>query len=543
MTSSSSVTPLAGDLWYMVSHEMPLDSIRRFAALLESQGLWTHMDPTGPNETPLAIAWLDALTRSNEATIPDVETLTWLLDGVPDDALWSARDRNHQSLAQRLLSSAFDRQSGQGNRFFWLPELWHRFPKSELERYRSRNSEPSDDASTVFRAVVQADQTAVAKVLLDRGWSWNPPRGTPVGTRLQSPAMWELFLATGGNPMELVAVESDKPKPRVPLWESLLASPSGRASSSGLPERLRQWGAAHDRQRLDKKDLNDYWKSLGRTRTQADVLQAVRARKDWADLRNENGQSPIHVALYSHVGIVEALGRTAKGKPLLAETDRFGWNLWHHLLAIGKTVGSGAWEMARAHAPCRPNPSKGLLVTLYLAEPSAKPSRPLSFHESLPNFGNQEQQWSASRPGNPSAEDWWAGTPAELARLGRLWQGQDAYLGSKGTGGFFSFSREMEALSFLARIAPPPEHAPPELLGALVLAELVTCMRRGGADRFALADQWLAQGAVLAAHPKMQEQIEKALPLLPQDAGVRFQTLALRNAVAPAAAPSRRFRI
>ena len=138
-------------------------------------------------------------------------------------------------------------------------------------------------------------------------------------------------------------------------------------------------------------------------------------------------------------------------------------------------------------------------------------------------------------------EDWWAGSPADLETLARAWMGDEQYIGSTSiqNSALFSSSEACDVLAELVRQFPPPSDAPPLLKGAIALNELVTSSRRGGAERYGLCEQLVAEGAVLDMSPKFQGEIEKALGKMGDEARALYKQLVLNGRLEPAAPRSR----
>ena len=77
------------------------------------------------------------------------------------------------------------------------------------------------------------------------------------------------------------------------------------------------------------------------------------------------------------------------------------------------------------------------------------------------------------------------------------------------------------------------------LKGAIALNELVTSSRRGGAERYGLCEQLVAESAVLDMSPKFQGEIEKALGKMGDEARALYKQLVLNGRLEPAAPRSR----
>jgi hypothetical protein len=237
---------------------------------------------------------------------------------------------------------------------------------------------------------------------------------------------------------------------------------------------------------------------------------------------------------------VETIGKTAKALPALTAVDKFGWNLWHHLLSKGPKLTPAALTIAKEHVPPRSQADKGLLVSLYTREPRRKGVSEMEILRSR-NLFSPNGVLAATKKGAPTAEDWWAGSDADLRLLARAWMGNDRYIGSTSTSNntWFSSHETCDVLADLVRQFPPPADIPPLLRGAIALNELVTSSRRGGAERYGLCEQLVAEGAVLDMSPKFQAEIEKALGKMGDEARALYKQLVLNGRLEPAAPRSR----
>ena len=104
-------------------------------------------------------------------------------------------------------------------------------------------------------------------------------KALPPGASLASGEAWELFLETGGDPTAPVKTTSYEGTPESkPLWRYLLESGTGggpRELAAGLGASIEQWATAHVPTAKKEKEIEDYWKSLGRVYGAAEVAFAV----------------------------------------------------------------------------------------------------------------------------------------------------------------------------------------------------------------------------------------------------------------------------
>lgn len=505
----------------MVESDLPWSSIGRYCKLLQDNGLWHPQEPIDENGASLAAKFIFQLTRQGRTETISDEEWGQILGPAPAN-VWDTTF-SRRSLAAFVLESVRD-QKPSANHPLWNPIVWEQLPTAALKAMKPPyNGEPSE--KNVMVMLLKQDQLELVPLLLQRGWTWKDQ----VGCSIVSKQGWELFLKTGGDPHEIIAIGEpwEHHHKQVPLWQFLLEASH---PSEELKNTLKEWAKANVADALKEKELKDYWTRLGRANTSVDVQKAVRALPNWHELRNELGQSPLLVAVHKNVSAVEALGKTAKGVAALKVVDANGWNLWHHLLADSRKFSKQALALASEHVPVRSDENKGLLVTLYT------------------NIGSHSSQFfltknlitdtlAPSRKGAPSAEDWWAGSQEDLEKVARHWMGPDHYLGS------FSSSGPSPAdgclgMAELVRNFPLPDGAPALLKGALALNELITANYRGGSDRYGLCDQWIAEGATLEMSEKFQQALEKALAGRPESLS-RYRELVLNSSLEAAPTKSR----
>lgn len=502
------------DLGLMITAEMPWSSIRRYALLLETQGLWEPQTPIGADNQPLAVAYLKSMvSRSQqlESHLSEEQWKDWF-EWAPDN-VWSLRLRSG-TLAEGVLNTLQTSKSVLNP--FLSPILWNHFPEQTLRGWRGGSRDLEENGVGLLGILLTNNQLDPVRTLLKRGWSWRGVEGK-AASNIESAEAFELFLETGGDLFQEIqrGSKQDGDFKTLPLWRYLLekegANVYDKTHQNKLREVVSEWAKTHVADGLETKRLEDYWNSLGRRSGAAEVQKAVRAHPDWPTLKNREGQSPLVVALHKNMSAFEGLAKTSKALPALQGVDRQGWGVWHHALSEGKKLSSAALSVLKEKVPARLNPDKGLLVTLFAPSFSSE----MSTQGFLPEKKHFQSagSLSAGKKDAPSSEDWWAGSPEQLENLARCWMGDRHYLGSKSSYNqrWFDVSNLCESISALAHAFPPPSDAPDLLRGALAINELLTASSRSGDERYALFDQLFAQGAVVEMTPKFREKIDEAL--------------------------------
>ena len=458
------------------------------------------------------------------------------------DELLKIRPRRHgRSLKEQLFESIQDKKDPSVSGFLWSGAILGSLSNEDLKQFTRRGFSPSRDGADILRTAVSHDKLDAVQMLLDRGWRWDSSSEDPVGSYIQSPAAWSLFLATGGDPFKPVEHDPSYGEPEVrPLWKHLLETSCFPSSDTGA--HITQWAKIHAGSDLEGKEIQDYWKKLSRGGTQQEILQSIRARKDWPSLVSDTGENVLMVGMLSHLGVFEKLTAVEKAKGLFSHVDNSGWSIWHHLLRNGGKVSGAMWKTACDRAPVRPQEESGLLVSLLRKPDSLGQS-------SLPNPKYFQTVLSPGKNEAPQVDDWWAGTPEELARLGRYFQGDYMdelrrdrfYWGSlsasqgPGKGFYFSCSDVSKRLSALVAAFPPPLTLPPEVLGGIAINELVSVYSRVGSDRLGLCDSLIAAGASISLSQEAQEALDKAMTGLPDECQPRLKQLRMNHSLAPAA--------
>ncbi len=534
MTSKPTLNIYAGDLQLMIESDMPWSAIRRYTLLLEKQGFW-HIDaPIDEHNNPLVVSFMAHLARkSYHGKVLDEEEWKQVFELAPEN-LWDFKASGYRDTLATMVARTFQEKETRNS--YWNPEVWKRLPVDTLKDWVASYRETHRSEQNILSMLFSSDRMELVKVLFSRGWTWKDN----VARSIVSEQGWNFFLETGGNPHQ----ELKRGDPgdhnyakSIPLWRYLLES--GHRNDS-LKEASREWAKSNVSDALSQKDLTDYWNRLGRLTGSAEVQKAVRSRPDWPTLRNVDGESPLLMAAHQHMSAVETIGKTAKALPALTAVDKFGWNLWHHLLSNGPKLTATALAIAKEHVQPRSKADKGLLVSLYTRKPRRKGVSEMEILRSRNLFGSSGAL-TATKKGVPTAEDWWAGSAADLEALARAWMGDDRYIGSTSTSSntWFSSYETCDVLSDLVRQFPPPSDIPALLKGAIALNELVTSSRRGGPDRYGLCEQLVAEGAVLDMSPKFQVEIEKALTKMGDQATTLYKGLLLNGRLEPAAPRSR----
>ena len=532
MTSNPTPNVYAADLQLMVESDLPWSAIQRYALLLEKQGFWNRDTPIDERNNPLVVSFMAHLGRKRFHDNPLGEDEWKQVFGLAPENVWEFKTSGYGETLATLVAKTFQEEETRNS--YWDPEVWKRLPVAALKDWVPSYRDPRRSEQNILSMLLSSDRIELAKILFSRGWTWKDN----VARSIVSEKGWRFFLETGGNPYQ----ELKRGEPgdnhyaqSIPLWRYLLESGHSNAE---LKEALREWAKANVSAELSQKDITDYWNRLDRVTGSAEVQKAVRSRPDWPTLRNADGESPLLVAAHQHMSAVETIGKTAKALPALTAVDKFGWNLWHHLLSEGQKVTGAALAIAKEHVPPRAQADKGLLVKLYTRK--RKGVSQMNILRSRNLFG-PNGKLPASKPGVPTVEDWWAGSPADLETLARAWMGDEQYIGSTSiqNSALFSSSEACDVLAELVRQFPPPSDAPPLLKGAIALNELVTSSRRGGAERYGLCEQLVAEGAVLDMSPKFQGEIEKALGKMGDEARALYKQLVLNGRLEPAAPRSR----
>lgn len=508
-------TDAAKDLVDVLNTRLSVHSVRRIMRSFIQTNQWSPREAVDQNGSCLLTVWMDHLLRGTFQP-PDRETLDLLLDGRSmQQFLERPSFRGRNSLGEAVLEKlgAGDSNSAIMD-FLWSDQVFGAMSTRQLENMPTRGYQdnPLDDRRlNALRAALDSNQVGAARKLLERGWSWKAPSGkTTPAVHIQSPAAWELFLESGGNAFTLVNDDTGfgncEPKP---LWRYLLE----RTSDDKLKAIVKDWAEIYAKDSLAKKAEEDYWRKIDHSYSISEVMKAIRSRKNWQEMKNSDGENVLFFAMRRHPSVISNLAKVGKAKPLFSEIDNRGAGFWHHLLTLdGKSVSAGDWKMAREHANPRPDPGKGILVTLL--------DLPAGFDQkSLPTPESLKSQLVAGKAGVPTVEDWWAGSKEDLAKLGLFLQGhcEDGqkrfYWGSPSiqNQGWFSPSMISKNLSALLRAFPVPMDSPPELLGGLALNELMTSRTRPSEKAFELFDELVAAGAAVFLSPEASQNLEKIL--------------------------------
>lgn len=533
MKNSSVPSEYAQDLWATVEARLPIASIRRLADLLEKNGLWAPLDPINQEGQNLAEAWLTRLTTSSHWVYDlDEESLEWLLVSTKGAIDWekSARGDRSSSLGMRLLSAANNAENQKS--LLWSERLWQQYPLSMLRAFGRTRGESGSSSDYVFRSAVAHGQVGVAKILMSKGWGWIGPNGENLGSSIKTPGMWEFFLETNGNPKGLVP-SSKEEDPVVPLWKYLLSVHVASDIKDEFREKIRAWVTENEKDSLDKEDLARYWEKLGSYGTLATVQQSIRSRKDWPTLTNERGESPIFVGMREHMGVIASFGKQTKAAEAFRAVDKQGWNLWHHMLAIGKKMSVADCGVAKSLGiKVRQAGGKGILPTL--VDNSGKK---FSYHQALPS--RDVMDWM--RKEGFSQEDWWEGSHEDQEKLANVLLGPEAYLGglSNTSPGkrYFSRSDFRNKLSQVVHNFPPTQTMHPRLLGALALNEL---LGRSNPESAPVFDRLCSLGASLEGFDSTQEEWKVAILNMEAEQATRYQSLFLETVLPSAVTDSSR---
>lgn len=545
-----SVSVFASDLHSLLSARVSPSLVERTARAFQVTNKWDPLDPVNKEGACLLVAWLDhVFSGYGDIGSPGPETLSFLLAGRQmKDILVSRPQPYSRSLKDQLFAALQSSSPGPKADFIWSKEVLGALSDEDLRGFKWRNG-GSSDGNDIMRVALSRDRLDVVEMLLERGWEWSD---SSLGQFVSSPAAWDLFVGTGGDPFAPTYDEDFSGNPIVrPLWKQLLET-SCFPSSTEAGVHIEAWAVKNAASEMKQKELQDYWKKLDHAGTLQSVLQSIRARKDWPDLVNENGENVLMVGTRKHIGVFEKLESIGKAKPLFSHVDDSGWSMWHHLLRLGSSASEGMWKTVLKSAPCRPDADSGLLVSML--------NKPRGFEQkSLPSEKALKGVLSPTRPGTPRAEDWWAGTPDGLEKLARYLQGDTLdergmdkiYWGSiaqsnfANQGPYFSCSDFSKRLSALIHEVPPPDTLPPEVLGGLALNELMTARKRGGdPTHLDVCDRLISAGASISLSAKARETVDKALEGLPSECASRFNQLCLAASISPAApAPRPRTRI
>lgn len=541
----ASVSVFAQDLSDLLETKVSGRTIHRVASAFHTAGQWSPRDPVDKYGNCLLTLWLDKVFSNHGVeALPDEETLSFLLDGRSLSEMLDVRPRPHgRSLREWLFHALEESRQSRVMDFLWSGQIVGSLSDEELRGFSSKHDVDHPDGNEIFRLALSKDRVEAVKSLLDRGWGWTDSSGQSMGVHISSEEAWGLFLDTGGDPFSLVKSPTVEDEGQIkPLWRHLLETP--HFSNTNDTAYLERWAQENAGQQMEQKEIEDYWKRLERRHTLQEVMQAIRGRKDWPHLTKGDGANVLMVGMDRHIGVFDKLAAMQKAKDLFSHVDNDGWSIWHYLISVGPKVSDGMWKVAIKHAPVRPDPESGLLVSL-LSKVEKLDQQIFPTKEALQGVLNPNS------PGAPTQEDWWAGTPSQLEKLGRYLQGDpmdpygrtNFYWGSASSqtwGAAFSAARSAERLSALAHAVPPPLTAPPSVLGGVALNELMTAhTRSSSSERFCVCDEMIAAGASIRLSDRARERVEKALPTLPDGCSARFEQLRLNASLAPVTPSSR----
>lgn len=485
----TSTTPHALDLGDAIDAGLPAAALQRMALVYQQVGVWSPEMTINEEGHTLAQAWLLSETRNSSGPRLNEEIGTWLLSLQPLDVLWKGKAYG-RPLDHMLLKSMIDQNARK--EFLLSRTLWEALPLENLRRFEWYSTV---QPSSIMAFAVARDRADLVEFLLEKGWDWNHSSGGTIATSIASPAMWEVFLSSGGDPRQQVT-RGDPETFRGPLWQYLAQVAGAHTTESkALQEIALEYGKTVAPSMIEAHVLKRYWENLDQVYGLQPLESTISSQKNWDKLLNEKGQNVLMVAMKRHPGIVKKLAAKKKALPLFSHVDNRGWSLWHYMMANKdrEIIPLSDWTEVRAHAPKQPDPSKGLISALLL-------DNPLKFNQFA--FGYPKGLFEKADVLTP--DQMWGGSPENQDAAARVLLGDEAYLGSSG-----SRSKVVENLGRLLKDCPPPASATPLLRGAVATYALLVTNYSECASK-ELVDKTIQSGAAVEMTPKFREAFDGA---------------------------------
>ena len=486
----TSPTPYALDLGEAIEAGLPASALQRMALLYQQVEVWSPEMPINEEGHTLTQAWLLSATNSSSDPRLNEDIGSWLLSLQPLSTLWKDKVRYGRTLDYALLRGMIDQNSKK--EFLLSRTLWEALP---LDRLRQFEWHSTSQPSSIMAFAVAQDRPDLVEFLLEKGWDWNHSSGGTIATSIASPAMWDVFLNSGGDPRQQVS-RGDPETFRGPLWQYLgQVAGAHTDKAKALQEVALEYGKAVAPSLVQAHELKQYWEKLDRAYGIQPLESAITSNKNWEQLVNNDGQNVLMVGAKNSLGIVKKLAAKKKALPLFAHVDNRGWSMWHHLMDTRnkEVLALHEWAEVLTRAPKQPDPSKGLLASILLDNRQKFNQFAFGYPKGL--FGKSDVL---------TPEQVWGGSPENQEAAARILLGDEAYLGSSG-----SRSKIVENLGRLLKDCPPPDSATPLLRGAVATYALLVTSHADSAPK-ALVDALVQGGAAVDMSAKFRKTFDEA---------------------------------
>lgn len=263
--------------------------------------------------------------------------------------------------------------------------------KMPVERLRqwtlSSALSPSDASKSTWQGtglvpyLVVRSAVKALDVLFRQGFTLldniNGNEARPVAMLIRHPALWQTFLAQGGDPTRTVQHQDNT----MALWERLRdevdssysADSTQRALMADLKTQVQDWVGRNAGSALAEREMRDYWKGFGAAHRE--VAKHMKSRADWPTLQDEQGRSAMMRLVQRDPNAVKAFLDVQKSRTGAALRDHEGHTLWSFMLAHGASDAASlsAQKWLAANVPPEPDHAgQGLVWQTLLLEWNGK---------------------------------------------------------------------------------------------------------------------------------------------------------------------------
>lgn len=307
-------------------------------------------DVTGRG-VPLWVAYLKVYKEGSKMNVPALEALEHVAPG------WWNQEYEGLSAFQIAADNFLEPRGNSEAAMSWFVK---KVPLSVMKGYKG--STYGHDCDILDKSLECSAYKVVQSILEKSEVEWNTIEGNKVVRIIKTPAIWEMFLAQGGNPLRMVNIEENKQEA---LWLIMLRKANnGYQKEEKLSNLVTQWMEENCVKDIEQSRLKQYWKSLECYRP----VENLKKNKDWPNIIDEKGRTPMMVIVQRDMQSIKAFMDIQKAKKGLQKYDNKGRSLWYYVFQNGASLYTYSKWLKRNVPMQMDNVGNGLLGQLSLSE-------------------------------------------------------------------------------------------------------------------------------------------------------------------------------